>query len=162
MPPFIPAILLAEPEFLTQPSQSSCCRRLARIDLPAPGPPHIKKKKLTSWNGSNAWIQHSSMILTSPPEILTPEESSSMRKARQWPKGVTSREMRFCLCAKPMLAVPSPAFASFGSTTRPSPTAARFAPISPASRSASLSPVYAMSYQPGGMVRRSRLRSYAL
>ena len=33
---------------MTQPLQSSSIMRLARIDLPVPGPPHIKKKKLTS------------------------------------------------------------------------------------------------------------------
>ena len=50
MPPFMPALAELEPLPLIQPSASSTCRRLARIDLPAPGPPHMRKKKLTSWN----------------------------------------------------------------------------------------------------------------
>jgi len=48
MPPFIPAFIDAEPLPLTHPSQSSVIMRLARIDLPVPGPPHMRKKKLTS------------------------------------------------------------------------------------------------------------------
>ena len=52
MPPFMPAFWLAEPLPMTHPLQSSSIMRLARIDLPVPGVPHIRKKKLTSWNGS--------------------------------------------------------------------------------------------------------------
>ena len=44
MPPFIPALAEPEPEPLTQPSGSSACSRLARIDLPEPAPPHSSKK----------------------------------------------------------------------------------------------------------------------
>ena len=53
-PPFIPAFADELPLPLIQPSARRACRRLARIDLPAPGPPHIKKKNETSWNGSKA------------------------------------------------------------------------------------------------------------
>jgi len=44
MPPFMPALAELEPLPLIQPSARSTCRRFARIDLPAPGPPHLRTR----------------------------------------------------------------------------------------------------------------------
>ena len=40
----MPAFVLPEPEPAIHPGVSSACMRLARIDLPEPGPPHSSKK----------------------------------------------------------------------------------------------------------------------
>ena len=107
------------------------------------------------------WFQISNMSFTSGPLILQPVLKRSMRKARKWPKGVVSVATMQRPCPKAMLAVPMATLVLLGSTRRPCPTAARRAAISPASRSAALSPVEQMSNQPGGMVRRARLRANA-
>ena len=136
-PPFMPAST-SEPDGWTQPSGSSAIMRLARIDLPEPGPPHSSRKNETSWNlrtcvrvgvgawargrvgawvrgyskckphGSKACTWHSSISLTSRPAMLTPLEKRRIRNARWWPKGVRSVATSDCPCACPTLAVPRP------------------------------------------------------
>ncbi len=141
----MPAFCDADPEPWIQPLDSSACIRLARIDLPEPGPPHRSKKNDTSCIGSNACMCSSSMSLTSRPAMFTPLEKRRIRKARWCPKGVRSVAMSDWLCAKPRLAVPTGAFGSSGSTMRPRPSAARRDAIVPASLTSAQRPTCPMS-----------------
>ena len=83
------------------------------------------------------------MSLTSRPAMCALLEKRCIRNARQWPKGVRSVATSDWLCAKPMLAVPTSALGSSGSTRRPRLRALRLCPITPASFTAALSPLHA-------------------
>ena len=96
-------------------------------------------------HGSNAWQCMSSMSLTSPPAMRSVPENRCISCARWWPNGVRSIAASDWWCAKPMLAVPSPAFGSSGSTLCPRLRALSRAAISPASLSVALRPTCAMS-----------------
>ena len=74
-----------------------------------------------------------------------------VKKHLQCPHGVRSLLTKHWSCEKAKLAVPALTFASSGFTLRRSPVARFFAPISPASLSASRSPVWQMSRHPGGI-----------
>ena len=114
----MPSFLDDSPALRIHPSIRISFIRVARMLFPLPAPPHIKKKKETSWNASYACVHSSSISRMSAPEMLAHRLNTVKRNTRHEPIGVVSLDASERLYKKARFAHIGDAFALLVRTVR--------------------------------------------